>query len=556
MCHCVVKCWRDCSRMARLTPRLAITIAVCAFSATALAQPVLIINEALVNEPSSQVTLEWVELWNVSPVSVTLDGVIVVTNGDTTRLPNGANAPAGAYIVIARSIAAFETAWGDASGVWGDAGSEAFALYQGSFQLPNSAGRADVYDSAGQGSVFEWASGGGDGVSWERVKAGVDSVGPSIDPRGGTPGRINSVSVVERDIGIANVTIARAAGVTEFSVTLTNYGFGALEPGEVRLWASPTGDSWPVDSLYVVSAPFVSPLPSGSIVTTLRALLPWVYANVGIEALVNGDERPVNNVRVSVAPGMDFPPMILTEVLPDPQGTLEAEWIEVRNVSNAPLDLSGWRVGDSVHSSSALETGSILAPDAYLVFTSNRTAFTSFYADLGGEIVEVAGWPTLNNSGDIVRLIDAYGFVADSLSYNKTPGDNRTLARVGETIDAPWGMSRSAGGSPTALNDAYLAATGSEFIISVDPNPFSPDADGFEDITTFQWSAPVGERLTVRLYDLQGVEIRALYEGASIDGDISWDGKDNAGRRAPVGVYIALFETELRGAKKTVVVAR
>lgn len=66
------------------------------------------------------------------------------------------------------------------------------------------------------------------------------------------------------------------------------------------------------------------------------------------------------------------------------------------------------------------------------------------------------------------------------------------------------------------------------------PNPFNP-------AVTIAWSLPAPGPARLEVYDLQGRRVRALLAGEPVaaSGTARWDGRDETGRAAPSGVYLA-----------------
>lgn len=65
------------------------------------------------------------------------------------------------------------------------------------------------------------------------------------------------------------------------------------------------------------------------------------------------------------------------------------------------------------------------------------------------------------------------------------------------------------------------------------PNPFNPS-------TTISFYLPIRDRISLKVYDLLGREVRTLInneEHQAGTGKVVWDGKDNAGRAAATGTY-------------------
>ncbi|PIU44710.1 MAG: hypothetical protein COS95_07675 [Ignavibacteriales bacterium CG07_land_8_20_14_0_80_59_12] len=70
------------------------------------------------------------------------------------------------------------------------------------------------------------------------------------------------------------------------------------------------------------------------------------------------------------------------------------------------------------------------------------------------------------------------------------------------------------------------------------PNPFNPT-------TIIDYDLPLAGRVTIRIFDLLGEEIRTLLDGERPAGyhRIVWDGKTNAGKTAGTGVYFYRLTT-------------
>jgi hypothetical protein len=106
--------------------------------------------------------------------------------------------------------------------------------------------------------------------------------------------------------------------------------------------------------------------------------------------------------------------VIINEFFPDPTpliGLPEVEFVEIFNKSNKIFNLTGWKIGDA--SSDGTITEGWLLPGEYKVLTATASIplFTNTTA-LG-----VTSFPSLNNAGDDVVLIDTYGQIIDKLTY-------------------------------------------------------------------------------------------------------------------------------------------
>ena len=90
----------------------------------------------------------------------------------------------------------------------------------------------------------------------------------------------------------------------------------------------------------------------------------------------------------------------------------------------------------------------------------------------------------------------------------------------------------SAGFDPTAAGEAPTAPRGQ--LMNPYPNPFNPS-------TKLSYRLPEGGNLDLAVYDLQGRRLRTLRSGwrDAGRGEVTWNGRDEAGRALPSGIYFA-----------------
>lgn len=144
------------------------------------------------------------------------------------------------------------------------------------------------------------------------------------------------------------------------------------------------------------------------------------------ELSVSGIKDAFGNLIIPVAkPFLFFEPkpvqpkdLIITEIFADPLpviGLPEAEFVELYNRSDHPVDLSGWTLSDAT--SSAVFPSQLILPGQYWILTANATAqqFTSL-----GNVLGVPNFPTLNNSEETLLLRTPNHVLIDSIQYNLT----------------------------------------------------------------------------------------------------------------------------------------
>lgn len=519
----------------------------------------LVVNEVLANEPGSTTSLEWIELYNVGEAT-SLNDYSLRIGDNFIALPADVTLAESEYFIICRRLYAtsispgFESCWGDSSGVWGD------SPYESSLQVPfevamsltNDSGCVELMWGGTVVDSFTWNGSGLDGYSWERVRPQTDSIGQSVDLTGSTPGFLNSLTPAQYDLALTAITVRSDKGNTLVSLEISNVGQERI--GSSLLYLIITA-AIPHDTVDVVTIEAIE--PDDAIVVDRDYTFSGTYLSA--IAAVSDDDRNRNNTVEFICPGEDYPPLMLSEFLANPQGNLTSEWVELKNRSLQPVDLADWLIGDILRVNSICDESILIEPDEYIILAQDSTAFLAYYHDFNGTCLEPPSWASLNNDGDRVRLVDCFGIEADRFGYDLTYDANQTWCRTEEPLEfSQWGRSETSGGTPGEPNEVILSHQSSELNVTIDPPYVSPDGDGFEDVTTIKVEAPVADSYTVKIYDRQGRVVRSFYDEESmIPSEIEWDGLSDAGRRLPVGLYIVYVEASgVESTRKPVVVAR
>lgn len=529
----------------------------------------VVVNEVLANEPGGTRTLEWIEIYNNSFTEVSMAGFkLRVTNLKTgekwIEFPDNLQLVATEHYLICRKLfssdtSGFEDVWGNGSGAWGDTPEESGLQepFVTSFSLTNDSGSVELYNTQGLLiSEFAWYTPGKDAFSWERVSPQSDVIEQSIDPSGSTPGFVNSHTPIGYDLALERVEVTPDDGGTILTFTVTNRGLSVITNAFLFLYVDTSAQKGSfADTIDVIGIDEAA--PDSSIAITRRYFFEGVY--IGLSASLTDDDRNRNNRLDFVATGVDFPPIILSELLTNPKALLTTEWVEIKNRLNEPFDIVGWQLGDSLRLYTI--TGLTLTVDAdeYFVLVDDSQAFLNFYPGFNENYLQPARWPQFNIGSDVVRLVDSFGIEADRFEYTRTFDSNFTWSR-GEDIgrENDWGRSENVAGSPGERNAVLYEMTGSHVTVTIEPNVFSPDGDGFEDMAVISVEAPKDKELTMRIYDRQGRIVKTVLDGERyIKDSYEWDGRSDSGNRLPIGIYILYFEAAgSESVKKPIVIAR
>ncbi len=524
----------------------------------------IVVNEVLANEPSSATSLEWIELFNRSTEAVSLDGFYLLAGDRRIDLPPADRIGDSGYYVICRKLLSsdgelsFESVWGNNSGVWGDDDREnGFPQpHEAIFALSNSAGAVELYNvDDSLLSRLEWTESGRDGVSWERINSDVTDILQSVDQIGCTPGFLNSVTLLNRDLAIDSVYVTSVSGVTEIEVTVISHSLAPVSYASLFFTTRDSTAPGEEDTLGFVTLPEI--IPGGAYTVTGSFNLVGGY--VPMSAMLSDDDRGRNNTVDFMAPAREFPSLILSEAMPNLIEETGGEWIELYNRSNGPCDISGWQVGDGSNLYTITSHSLAVPPGSYLIVAEDSSAFAASYPSVLCLVVQAAGWAGFGSSCDTIRLVDSYGIEADRFAYNNNFDDGYSWSRFFDYgYGGQWERSQDIGGTPGRENDVSVMPSDDRVDISVERTHFTPDGDGVDDVLIIRALAPPNDSYTLRIFDRQGRIVRTLFENEFyIPDEPTWDGYSNAGHRLPIGLYIIYFEAASSGsAKKAVVIAR
>ena len=521
----------------------------------------VIINEVMSNEPGGDVTLEWIELFNNSDINIFLGFYNLEIGGNSMALP-GVGIEPMQYIVLCRKLLiegttpGFESRWGDSNGVWGDDSTLEYypALEISDIRLDNDSGTIKLNFAGTTLSTFRWSKSGKDGISWERQNPADSVILNSVDAAGSTPGTLNSITPQQYDLALLQVDAwPDTAGLAGFSIMFANVGEQAFSSDYITLAYDPNFDGIADSSDIIAVLGFPSMMPDDTlrIVTSIELQGYYPYVLVSLPP----DDRPRNDKRLIQAFGKEYPPVVLSEFIADPQENLDQEWVELKNRSPFDVDLKDWYLGDSINLYPIVDTEYILSAGGYVVLCRDSAALINYYSPQEFLIIQMSSWAILNDRGDLIRLRDNLGYIADSLRYGFVYGGNFSWGRGEESgMTDRWGRAKESGGTPGRANEIYYQPSAKEINLKAVPNPFSYSRDG---TMTIEFSVPPGDDLIMRIYDLEGRIVRTLIDDLpAFDGQISWDGRTDAGRMLSVGMYILFIE--IPGAdqyKQTIVIA-
>lgn len=128
----------------------------------------------------------------------------------------------------------------------------------------------------------------------------------------------------------------------------------------------------------------------------------------------------LDDIRCSAAPfaGGTADSVFVNEIMFMPR-TGEPEWIELYNAGATTADLRGWSVSDATTTARRVISAAAmpLASGEYCVLTGDTLALRNMHRGIASRCIQVSGFPSLNNSGDVVHLYTPAGACAESIAY-------------------------------------------------------------------------------------------------------------------------------------------
>ena len=377
----------------------------------------------------------------------------------------------------------------------------------------------------------------------------------SSDPRGGTPGRINSNDAVLEDsdhplflyAGYGDQPGLVCLHFTEpVRFTLQDLDHVFVNPGHVKPDSVTT--NVPLSDQMLLW--FSEDMRERS---AFRLLLPAV-------ADCSGNPSGSLNFQFGRTADMRFGSMLINEMMYDPLDG-KPEYIELYNPGDdffdlRELSLNVLKEGTEPVSPIPLSDHSrLVSPGEYLVVTrSIPHLMEAYHLELTGRWIEVKSMAVMQNPGGTVMLTDRSGAMVDMAFYgdhlhmellNETRGVSlERISAVRPGIEADnWHSAASVVdyATPGRENSQSVNDRESTELLTVDPEVFSPDNDGFQDLLKISIS-PGTQGWVIRMWitDLNGDMIRNLannhLSGPSVS--YTWDGVQESGRMASGGIYV------------------
>ena len=257
--------------------------------------------------------------------------------------------------------------------------------------------------------------------------------------------------------------------------------------------------------------------------------------------------------------------ILINEIMYNPLPN-NSEYLELFNNTNDSINLINWKILDQYTTSGrrneiVISNEVFIKPKDYITISADSSIFNLF-PELKNckEKVYVLNKSSLNlnNDEDEIVIYELNGDLQDSIKYsdkwhnpNISNSKGISLEKINTNFISKdrnnWSSSTNIlGGTPSKINSVFkdgIEITQNK--VEIQPNPFSPNDDGFEDNTLIKISSEFNTALLrIRIFDKNGRIRKNLINNKAITNhyEIFWDGKDDEGKTLNTGIYIVFVE--------------
>ncbi len=376
----------------------------------------------------------------------------------------------------------------------------------------------------------------------------------STDPSGGTPGRINSAISLREDVEVPVLlfygyespeTIVITYSEPLSQTTLNPKDF-LLRPGS--LLPTKIESREPLSTQLLLSYP-----------TNLHERSQF-YIDIPALSDCQGNLSRPGRLRGALVSPPVRGDLFINEIMYNPlEGNPEfvelynpgPDYFDLRYLSLHVLELDA----DPEQPIALSEGSRIFLPGEYLVVSSCIPQLMEAYGlESSGRWLEVEDLPVMKNTGGTLYLSDRSGGVVDQVNYSEKQhmdllNDSKGISLERISIERPgievanWHSAASIVGyaTPGEENSQVVNHPLQDKMLSVEPEVFSPDNDGYHDLLNIKVTTlSLGWVIRLWISDLAGHLTRSLANnhigGPSVT--YGWDGETDQGSMAMEGIYV------------------
>lgn len=261
----------------------------------------------------------------------------------------------------------------------------------------------------------------------------------------------------------------------------------------------------------------------------------------------------------------DSADLVINEVLFNPRGN-KNDYLEIYNQSARYISLHGMSLSNSA-TVKPIYSFDVIEPGGYRVFSPHPEEILANYSRTKDDNIIKQELPALSNVAGRAILRNAEGKILDSIIYEEGwhfaylhDYEGIALERLSpyrSGLDrANWASASSQHnfGTPGYINSQMTDVT-FQNEMTITPKVIVPDSNGHDDFTTIAINNDKNALVTLRVYNLQGLEVRMLANNQVLSGVsyFTWDGTDTYGQTVPLGHYIIVADfIEVNGQTRSI----
>ena len=520
----------------------------------------VIMNEIMA-DPTPAIALpdvEFVEIFNTTDDMLDLEGMKLTTSSSTGTLPAFLLAPESYLILTRVSDAVLFSGFGNVLGVTGfpsltNDGSQLRLVGQTGVILDEVNYLDDWHTSTAKRE-------GGWTLELIDPSRRCDRQGnwsSSVNPAGGTPGKVNSIFEHMPDTTGPRLLQAWPESSETLILDFNEWVDANPLPEWFELFpAIQIVQATRLASGFQIQLDLAQPLQSGIF-----------YQINSLAELQDCQGNHSGQIRATsvVLPEQPEPgDILINEILFDPP-VGGSDFVELVNFSQKFLSLEHLLIGNLQPGNEEvkpLQLKSLFFPGDHIVLTTDTTFIRTTWPKTSSQLIHQVSVPSwANESGNVTLfhqngpdlvLLDGFDYTADMHHPLLDDPEGVSLERVNylqpATIPANWQSAAEDIGfaSPTLMNSQYRE-------INVDPGEgfsleykiFSPDGDGWQDALIIRYILEEsGQILNVKIFDREGRFVKDLANTQYLgrDGFLVWNGDIEGGQAANPGIYVLWFE--------------
>lgn len=395
---------------------------------------------------------------------------------------------------------------------------------------------------------------------------------------GGTPGATNSISGIISDTEPPRAVHSYATDSIHI-VVVFDKPLDSSEAVKTSAYSISDGINKPLSATAL--APFFN-------IITLQLTSPVIHNR---EYLLHHDDIPdcygnkaasINGIRTGLADNNPSE-IVINEILFNPT-TGGFDYVEFYNAGKSIINAAELYVGNSINNSGTAtvykcaENPMLVFPGDYFAITEDTAWLKANYRVKNPDAIHpINRLPALPDENGEIVVFSTYGKIIDALPYSEklhfpliANAEGVALERIDpfekSAAAANWfSASSDAGyGTPGGINSQFKRKENTVGKLQVEPETFSPDMDGFNDILSIHYSFPhSGFSCSIFIFNSSGHLVKTLVRNqlCGTEGSYRWDGLNEQNVELPEGIYVLaaqIFDLtgKLNKIRKAVILAR